>query len=124
MPAVDTAIIDGSFSVLHQPTGLSLTMATGFENSPTTDGRYIYGKAGYQTDFFDFGTTAFSLDAYWGQDIGALGSESRSIGGQFVQNIDDFQTEFYLGARVYQYHEAATDFRDGVAVLSGARLKF
>ncbi len=88
------------------------------------DGRYIYGKLGYQTDYFDWGTTAVSVDAYFGQDIDAAGSNSHAIGAQLVQNIDYLQTELYLGARLYDYDEQVAAFDDGFAVLTGARLRF
>lgn len=125
VPGEDQSIIDGSFSALHVPTGISLTVAGAVENNPSaTDGHYIYGKLGYQADLFDWGASAISIDAYFGEDIAADGSDSHSIGAQFVQNIDYLQTEVYLGARTYDYNEDVATFDEGFAVLSGARLKF
>jgi len=125
IPGDDQSIIDGSFSVLHVPSGISLTAAAAVEDNPSDiDGRYIYGKLGYQTEYFDWGATAVSVDAYFGEDIAADGSDSHSIGAQFVQNIDYLQTELYLGARLYDYNEEVASFDDGFAVLSGARLRF
>jgi Gram-negative porin len=117
-------LYDGSFSILHDPTGISLTFATAYSDEETVDGRYGYVKLGYQTDFFEVGKTAFSVDAYYGEDIAANGSDSTSFGAQFVQNLDYLQTELYLGLRSYSYDEAVTGFDDSFAVLTGARVKF
>lgn len=125
IPGEDQSLIDGSFSVLHTPSGISLTMAGAIEDNPSnTDGRYIYGKLGYQTEYFDWGETAVSVDVYLGEDVAADGSDSHSIGAQFVQNIDYLQTELFLGARLYDYDEEVASFDEGFAVLSGARLRF
>ena len=88
------------------------------------DGRYGYVKLGYQRDFFDVGKTAISVDAYYGEDILADGSDSTSFGAQFVQNFDYLQTEVYLGVRSYSYDETDDSFEDAVAVLTGARVRF
>ena len=73
---------DGSISILSVPTGISVTAASGYDQrSGGADGRYFYGKLGYQRQFFDSGVTAFSLDIYSGHDIKTAGSESFSWGG-------------------------------------------
>jgi hypothetical protein len=122
-PDGDQSLIDGSISFLHVPTGLSLTMAAAYSDEDPADGRYGYVKLGYQTDLFEVGKTAFSVDAYYGEDIAAE-SNSTSFGAQLVQNLDYLQTELYLGARSYSYEEAAVEFDDSLAVLAGARVKF
>ncbi|MDC9826475.1 hypothetical protein PRN20_22285 [Devosia sp. ZB163] len=126
VPGEDVVLLDGSISVLHTPSGISITLAGAVEENDASDAdaRYVYGKVGYQTEYFDWGMTAVSVDAYIGEDVAAAGSESRSIGAQFVQNIDYLQTELYLGARLYEYDEDVASFDDGFAVLSGARLRF
>ena len=88
------------------------------------DGRYGYFKLGYQTNIFEAGKTAFSVDAYFGENIDAAGSTSQSFGAQLVQNLDYYQTELYLGLRQYAYEEPAVDIDKSYAVLAGARLKF
>lgn len=123
-PGGDQDLVDGSISVLHEPTGISLTVAAAYSDEETVDGRYGYVKLGYQTDFFDVGKTAFSVDAFYGEDIAAGGSDSTSFGAQFVQNLDYLQTELYLGVRSYSYDETVTSFEDSVAILTGARVKF
>jgi hypothetical protein len=120
-PGDDRSIVDGSISLLHVPTGLSVTLASGTE---TSGGAYGYAKLGYQTDFFDFGMTAISVDGYAGSDIGGAGRHSKSLGLQLVQNVDYLQTEFYVGGRIFEYDEASADFNDASALLVGARAKF
>ena len=123
-PGEDQELYDGSISVLHDPTGISLTVAAAYSDKEAVDGRYGYVKLGYQADFFDVGRTAFSVDAYYGDDIVAVGTDSTSFGAQFVQNFDYLQTEVYLGVRSYSYEETIESFDDSVAVLTGARVKF
>ena len=90
-----------------------------------TDGRYGYVKLGYQADFFEVGKTAFSVDAYYGEDIAATGSNSTSFGAQLVQNLDYLQTELYLGVALLSVRRRQhDDFQDSVAMLAGARVKF
>ena len=78
------------------PTGLSLTLALGYSDELSADARYGYVKIGYQTDIFEVGKTAFSVDAYYGEDIAAVKSNSTSFGAQLVQNLDYLQTELIL----------------------------
>jgi hypothetical protein len=123
-PADNQSLIDGSISILHQPSGLSLTVAAAYSDKETIEGRYGYFKLGYQTRIFEVGKTAFSADAYFGEDIDAADSTSQSFGVQLVQNLDYLQTELYLGGRSYSYDEPGRDIDRSYAVLAGARLKF
>ncbi|MBD9640514.1 porin [Ensifer sp. ENS07] len=123
-PGDGNSIYDASVSVLHLDTGLSLTLAAGYSDKETVDGRYGYVKVGYQADIFDVGKTAFSVDAYFGKDIAGMGSKSDSFGAQVVQNLDYLQTELYLGARTHSLEQRTADLQDSFAVLGGARIKF
>ncbi|HEV7318616.1 MAG TPA: porin [Ensifer sp.] len=123
-PGDGNSLYDASVSVLHIETGLSLTLAAGYSDKDVVDGRYGYAKLGYQTDIFEVGKTAFSIDAYFGKDIAGEGSESRAFGAQVVQSLDYLQTELYLGARSYSLEQRSADLQDSVAVLGGARIKF
>ena len=123
-PGDGNSIYDASVSVLHIDTGLSLTLAAAYSDKETVDGHYGYVKVGYQTDIFDVGKTAFSVDAYFGKDIAGKGSNSDSFGAQIVQNLDYLQTELYLGARTYSLDQETADLQDSFAVLGGARIKF
>lgn len=119
-------IIDGSISVLHS-SGFNLTFAGGTRDhkvSGRDDGTFYYGKFGYQRKFFSIGTTAMSVDYGRNDDVEQDGDEANTVGFQFVQNIDQWATEYYLG---YGYHDLDrdnTDFKDINALMTGLRVKF
>ena len=120
----DTDILDGSISGLHKPSGLSLTLAAGREYNDSVEGRYGYVKLGYQHQFFDMGSTAFSVDYYFGNDIAAAGSDSASVGLAAVQNIDDYNLQLWALWRNHHYEDDIGDYDDGQAVFGGALFKF
>jgi len=116
---------DGSISVLHVPTGISVTGAAGYDaRQDGVDGRYLYGKLGYQRSFFDVGATALAVDIYSGDDIGTAGSESFTWGAFVVQNFDYYQSQVYLGVRSYRYDDEVGDYNPLLAALTGIRVKF
>ncbi len=122
--AGDDTIIDGSVSALHNPSGVSLTLAAAERQKSDRTSRYAYGKLGYQVDWFEFGKTAFSVDAYLGNSINSDDDVSRSWGFQFVQDVKDWETKFYVGVRSYRYEATDASYRDGLAVITGAFVKF
>ena len=121
---------NGSASILHTPTGLSLTVAAGQEDlSPTTmqDPEFYYVKLGWQTNSITpAGKTAFAIDYYDGDDIDTDGGESSSWGIFAVQKLDKVGTELYLGYRNYEYEDTlgGINYDDVSAVMAGARVKF
>ena len=120
----DTDILSGSISGLHKPIGLSLTLAGGREYNDSVEGRYGYVKLGYQHEFFDIGSTAFSVDYYFGNDIAAAGSDSASVGLAAVQNIDKYNLQLWALWRDYDYDDDNADYDNGQAVFGGAIFKF
>ncbi len=120
----DVEIVDGSASILHEPTGLNFTFAAGSQDNGTKVGNYAYGKLGLLRDYVEIGPTALAVDYYYGEDIAAVGSTSRSFGIAAVQTIKQYNTDLYLTYRRYQYDTTTADFEDGDAVLGGARIKF
>ena len=120
----DIDFLSGSISGLHKPTGISLTLAAGHEYSDGIEGRYGYAKLGYQHQFFELGSTAFSIDYYLGEDIAAAGSSSNSVGLAAVQNIDDLNLQLWMLWRNHHYDDDAGDYEDGQAVFGGALFKF
>lgn len=116
---------DGSVSLLHVPSGVSVTGAIGYNaGDDGVDGRYFYGKLGYQHSFFDVGATAFAVDVYSGDDINTAGSESFTWGAFVVQNFDYYQSQVYLGVRSYHYDDHDGNYDPLLAALTGARVKF
>lgn len=116
--------LDGSFSVFNAATGLSFTVAGAFEAHKVRDLSYIYGKIGYRSYLFDWGSTVLSADAYYGDNIGRDGSVSKSFGFQAVQNVDYWRTEAYFSLRSYDYDERQRNFKKSLASLIGLRFKF
>jgi hypothetical protein len=118
--------IDGSISVLHS-SGFNLTFAGGtrdYKVSGRDDGTFYYGKLGYQRKFFSIGTTAMSVDYARNDDVEQDGDEANTVGFQFVQNIDQWATEYFLGYRYHNLDRDNTDFKDINALMTGLRVKF
>lgn len=128
--AYSTAINDfdrlnGSASVLWN--GFSVTVAAGTDmpdDGDRDDGTFYYGKLGYQLSAISFGTSAFSVDYYYGEDIGADGDESMSVGVMAVQQVDKIAADLYAGYRYYDLDRDGLDLEPINAVLTGARIKF
>lgn len=120
----DIDTLSGSISGLHKPTGISLTLAAAREFADGIEGRYGYVKLGYQRKFFDVGTTAFSVDYYFGRNIAAADSDSDSIGLAAVQNIDNYNLQLWALWRNYSYDDDGGEYDDGQALFAGALFKF
>ena len=107
--------------------GYNVTGAAGwrhYDDGGRDDGRFVYGKLGYRTDPFPIGETAFAVDGYYGEDIGADGDEATAVGAFVVQNLDPVAAELYAGYRHFDLSRDGADFDPINAVLSGARVKF
>ncbi len=118
--------ITGSFAILHK-SGLNATVAAGQQDMDTTgrdDPSYVYGSIGYKRNFSDIGQTAFSIDYGKWDDLDQDNDEADTFGVQFVQNIDNWGTEFYMGYRNHSLDRDGADMDDIDAFISGARLKF
>ena len=125
----DPAGVSGSLSVLHTPSGISLTGAGGAitdAEGGDSEPSFAYGKLGWQGTIFDFGKTAVSADAFMGWDYENTGSESDSYGFQLVQNVSQTSTEVFLQARVFEVEDTAVvaDFDNIYTVFSGVRQRF
>jgi hypothetical protein len=120
----DTTILDGSGSLLHLPTGLSVTAAAGRQDEAGVQGSYGYIKFGWQGDLVAWGKTAIALDRYSGSGIEAVGSDSTSYALSVVQNIPRWNTELWLTWRAYDYSEPGTEFDSASAFFLGGRFKF
>ena len=117
---------DGSFSILHQATGLSLTFSAGTQDNDNGSNPYnLYGKIGWQTKLNGFGTTAFGIDYGYSENIVAENDQGDSFGVAAVQSFADYGTEVYV-----QYRNFSLDLEDSPHVSDinvgsvGARVKF
>lgn len=117
-------LVNGSISALHNPTGLSLTVAAGRQTLSTSDPAFIYGKLGYQVQWFEYGRSFISVDAYSGHNFETQGSESRSYGIAVTQNVDAWNTTYYMAVRNYRFETDGESYLAGMAAIIGARLRF
>lgn len=123
---------DGSFSVLHGPTGLSLTMSGGVRHPDYRDplGKHLspnllYTKLGYQHDFFNFGRTAFGLDFTQQDEVIFAGDVARAYSIGIVQNIDAAALEvFFAVTKETLNRTIGGEFLPIYAAWSGARVRF
>ena len=122
--------INGSFSLLHD-SGFNGTFAAGqrkFKDDAGDDGKFYYAKFGYiAKKWCPYGDTALSIDYGNFKDQDYNGDDLTTVGLQFVQNLKDLGTEFYVG---YRYHNLDNLDRTGKAFdninsfMSGFRVKF
>ncbi len=115
---------NGSFSVLHSQSGLSVTAATGSQSRTGSDPTFVYGKLGFQQQRFAFGKTAVSIDTYYAENTNVEGDESFAVGTQVVQGISSVGTEIFLGARLVDHETPGQDLDEVATILTGARVKF
>ena len=118
---------DGSFSVLHEETGLNFTFSAGTQDTDGSDNPYnVWGKLGWQTNFCPLGTTSFSVDYGHTENISAEGDKGDSFGLAAVQSFADYGTEVYLQFRQYALDRDNNnqDFDDMNVGTVGARVKF
>ncbi|WP_299352949.1 hypothetical protein [uncultured Shimia sp.] len=112
----------GSFSLLHQPTGINGTVAAGSRDGA---GHYVYLKLGVRRNFFGIGNSAFAIDFYESHDTVEAGSRAESIGLGLVQTVDRLNTDFFVGLRRHSYWgTGAVAFRDIDTFMFGVRWQF
>jgi predicted porin len=117
---------DGSFSLLHENTGLNLSLSAGWlERDSQGDARNLYAKAGWLTRFFSVGHTAFGVDYTQSLNLPTGRDEGYSVGAAVVQQFEEFGTEVFL---LYRLHSLDRDAEPGVHDINvgtiGARVKF
>jgi hypothetical protein len=116
----DTDDTFGSVAVLHD-SGFNGALALGSRDG---GGDYVYGKIGYQADWFSIGKTSLSFDIYDGSDFVSAGSDTQVLGLGASQMLDDQNLELYFGYRTYEFSEVGTSYQDIDSILAGARWKF
>lgn len=118
--------LNGSASVLHMPTGLSLTFSAGMDESDGADPYNIYGKLGWDTEIFSFGQTGFGVDFTHSSNVCSDCDDGNSAGFAAVQVVDDWGLELYSQFRWFSLDtEAGVPGTDDIyAVTIGSRAKF
>lgn len=118
---------DGSFSILHEATGLNVTFSTGTKDADNqNDDPYnIWGKIGWLTSLNDFGRTAFGLDYGHSENVASDDYEGDTFGAAVVQNFDDYGSQVYFQFRNFSLDTKVdanvSDINVGTV---GARVKF
>ncbi|UCE56336.1 MAG: hypothetical protein JSV31_13105 [Desulfobacterales bacterium] len=117
---------DGSFSLLHEATGLNFTLSAGLQERDNQGNAYnLWGKVGWLTRFFSFGETAFGVDYGESVNIPTGRDKGYSVGGAVVQQFEEFGTELYLQYRLYSLdRDVEPSVQDINVGTIGARIKF
>ena len=117
---------DGSFSLLHEDTGLNLTLSAGLlERDNQSDAGNLYGKLGWLTRFFSFGETAFEVDYTRTRNQPTENDDGYSVGASAVQIFEEYGTEIYFLYRRYSLDRDVGPSVQNINLISiGARVKF
>jgi hypothetical protein len=117
-----TQRLAGSFTMVHQPTGLNFSFSAANQvNGPS----YYWARTGWQTDGLGVGTTSLSIDYYNGSDFLSDGAKTENYGLYAVQDIDDWSMNLYAGWRRFTYSDTlGNSYQDATGVLVGARWYF
>jgi hypothetical protein len=92
-----------SASVMHDPTGLSLTLSTGgYMLDQGDDPVNYYAKLAWDTEFWALGPTGFGIDYTKGENISDDGSEGTSYGIAALQKIERYDIDLYTQFRWYE----------------------
>jgi cell division protein FtsB len=117
---------DGSFSLLHEATGLNLTLSAGLqERDNQGDAENTYVKVGWLTRFLSFGETAFAVDYTQSLNLPTGTDDGYSVGAAAVQQFENYGTELYMQYRLYSLdRDADPNVQDINVGTIGARVKF
>ena len=116
---------DGSFSILHENTGLNFTFSAGVQEVDNQgDPSNVWGKVGWRTDLVSYGKTSFGIDYGESTNLVSDRDDGYSYGATVVQVFNDYGAEFYAQYRVFSLDHAATDVEDVNVATVGTRVKF
>jgi hypothetical protein len=117
---------DGSFSVLHEDTGLNLTLASGLlERKDQGNQQNVYAKLGWRRDFFSIGETAFGIDYTQSRRLPDHHDRSESYAFAAVQQLDDYGAELFALFRHHSLNRRDEPSVSNIGVVSiGTRVKF
>jgi len=93
--------VAGSWSMLHNASGLSATVSAGYDNTGGPTPYSVYGKIGWDTHLFSMGDTGFGVDYAWSANIDQADDEGQSVGLAAVQLIDAYGIQLYSQFRWY-----------------------
>lgn len=115
-----------SASMLHDPTGISLTFSTGGQTlDEGRDPSNFYAKLAYDTQFWPIGPTGFGIDYTQGDNISGDGDEGVSYGLAAVQRIEPYGIDLYTQLRWYELDSPADPgLKDVVVGTFGTKFAF
>jgi hypothetical protein len=117
-----TQRVAGSFTVVHEPTGLNLAVSAGQQIDGAS---YVWTRAGLQRDWLEAGTTSLSVDYYSGDDFLSDGARTENYGLYAVQSFDRLSLDLYAGWRRFTYSDQlGNSYQDADGILAGARWYF
>ncbi len=117
----------GSWSLLHNESGLSLTLSGGFDETEDGGGTPYnsYVKLGWDTQILPWGQTGFGLDYTRTENVSGEGDEGQSVGLAAVQVLDRYGLELYTQLRWLELENAlGASFKDMWIFTSGTRVRF
>jgi hypothetical protein len=119
-------LYDGSFSMLHENTGLNLTLSAGtLERDNQDNSTSYYTKVGWLTKFFSYGETAFAIDYAQTANLPTENDDAYSVGAAAVQFLDEYGTEIYFLYRLHSLDRDIGPSVDDINVIAlGTRVKF
>jgi hypothetical protein len=116
----------GSWSMLHDDTGLSLTLSGGFDGGTGGGTPYsVYGKLGWDTELVSYGPTGFGLDYGWTQNYDTEGNEGQSVGLAAIQVLSRYGIELYTQVRWFTLDRSERPRLDDIYLGTvGTRIRF
>jgi predicted porin len=116
----------GSWSVLHDATGLNLTFSGGADDTSSGGTPYnLYGKLGWNTKLTKLGPTGFGVDYTWTENVSGSGDKGQGVGIAAVQVLQRYGIELYTQFRWYSVDRADRPRFDDIFVgTMGTRVRF
>jgi len=117
---------DGSFSILHENTGLNFTFSAGTQEVDNQDDpSNIWAKVGWRTDLIAAGETSFGVDYGWSDNLTTENDDGNSFGVAAVQQFNAYGTEVYAQFRNFSLDRDADPNVEDLNVFTiGTRVKF
>ena len=117
---------DGSAAVLHEDTGLNLSVSFGMlDRDNQQDPQNYFAKIGWLRRFFSVGETAFSVDYTRSLNLPTERDDAYSISAAAVQQFDKFGAEVFAGYRLHSLdRDIEPDVEDISVVSVGTRVNF